>query len=801
MRFDNENLFISLVSQYKMNLFLGAGFSVYSYNADGESLPLGKAINKKLIELFDLPKDRDYSLSKTCQKIKKSDPNSLEHILKNTYTVKNFDEDYLFMNRFPINSIITLNIDNLIEKIYEDKSSYMDVSDVNIYGYVEKSNIINLYKLHGSVTYPMGSRLSFSDKELADLFLSDRGLFNTVSYKLASCPTVFWGTSLGDSNTLQLICSSEAFKGSSLPKWIVVYPSDKSDELIEDYEDLGFNIIEADTKELLQRLCNMPFVNAPKVDKYIYKQYRENFPGNFICNELSRSSLRRPVMDFFSGAEPQISDIYSENVIRTLYFQKVLSSVFSGRITLITGIPGCGKSTLLLQLAFADEIPGRKFWFNNIIKQEAIRLGELIKNDKQVIIFLDNLYSNIDAFEILKSYPNIKLVLAERALNYEYVKRFLEITTDNIVDVSNLIITDIQHICQSMNRSSSDALDLIEQNQNVSLLEIVFYISGSIKIKDKIMRYINDLKSFKDEKLKINLLELYTLVNYTSYCGIPISMDMLYFYFSDVLESYDDILYALKKMTRIIVETDDKDIEINNNQDYLVMRSKLYAEISVSVLSTSILNIVLNKFLDRVSPHIIYRYDIFKRKAYDADITKRAFSVEEGIAFYEKVLVNNKSPYIRHQYALFLQRKGEIDLSWKQIDQAYTECNKKIFSIANTHAIIMFERNLEVETKNDTDLQILKKTIEHSFDTLEYCITKDVRVNYHVLVYSRNALTYFNKYGIDDYSLKYINSAALQIDTILQSGGYIFKGTYKELSSLYKEIKNIQTIHISHSFD
>ncbi len=33
----------------------------------------------------------------------------------------------------------------------------------------------------------------------------------------------------------------------------------------------------------------------------------------------------------------------------------------------------------------------------------------------------------------------------------------------------------------------------------------------------------------------------------------------------------------------------------------------------------------------------------------------------------------------------FTKKKNAYDLAWKQIDQAYTESKKKIFSIANTH--------------------------------------------------------------------------------------------------------------------
>ena len=795
MRFDNEALFVSLVSNYGMNLYLGAGFSVYADNETGEKLPLGNEINKHLIDVFGLKTNREYTLSKSCQKIKKDNKDALERLLKETYRVKSFDKMYTGLCRLPIKNIITLNIDNLVERIYEDESSTKIIADNNITGPLEKNNVVNLYKLHGSVTYPMGSDMSFTDKELTDLFVREPGLFNTVSLKLSSAPTLFWGTSFGDNDSLELICHSEIYSKSATPKWIVVYPSDNVEDTIEDLEDLGFNIVVADTKELMEYLCSLSFAASTKVKKYVYREYRENFPANFICNELEHSSVRRPVMDFFSGAEPVISDILSSNVKRTSYFNQILQTIFSKRVTLITGIPGCGKSTLLMQLAFGKEIDGRKFWFNSIIKQEAEKLVRLVKDDKNVTVFLDNLYSNVDAFEVLKGSSNIKLVLAERALNYEYVKRFLSISSDAIVDVSNLAASDIQNICLSMNKSSSDAIAVMEKNENISLLEIVFFASTNAQIKERISGYIKDLAEFKDEKLKMDLLELYTLVNYTSSCGIPATMDMLYFYFGDLIENYEDIIYALKKMNKIIVETTDEELKIDESQDYLIMRSKLFAEKSIFLIPPEIFAHVLEKFLDKVSPHAIYRYDIFKRKAYDADFTCRAFSKTRGIQFYEKLLLQNSNPYVRHQYSIFLQRKGDINLAWEQIDRAHTECQKKIFSIANTHAIIMFEKNMAVEAKNEKELDIQKNTIGRSFSTLEYCLSQDIRVSYHALTYARNAIRYYEKFGKDEFSESYIDSATVQLNSIIDSKEYIYRPVLREMKTLLSELREIKSVY------
>ena len=138
MRFDNEALFVSLVSNYGMNLYLGAGFSVYAENEIGEKLPLGNEIKDRLIEVFGLKTNREYTLSKTCQKIKRDNKDALERLLKETYRVKSFDKMYTGLYQLPIKNVITLNIDNLIEKIYEDENSTKTISDNNITGPLEK---------------------------------------------------------------------------------------------------------------------------------------------------------------------------------------------------------------------------------------------------------------------------------------------------------------------------------------------------------------------------------------------------------------------------------------------------------------------------------------------------------------------------------------------------------------------------------------------------------------------------------------------------------------------------------------
>lgn len=340
------------------------------------------------------------------------------------------------------------------------------------------------------------------------------------------------------------------------------------------------------------------------------RNYADIFPKNFISDKLRKISVRRPVIDFFAGSEPQISDVLSNNVTRISYFNNVANMILSKNTVLITGIPGCGKSTLLLQLAFSEEISGIKFWFNSITCQEAENLRKLLMHEQQVVtVFIDNLYNNMEAFKVLREMTNVNLVLAERALNFDYIKRSINIESQDIIDISNLCSEDVQRICKGMNKSGEDAVSLLSSNNNVSLLEIVFYASTNTLISERIRGYINDLRAFEDPNLKINLLELFALINYTSYCGVPCSMDMLLFYFHEDIDDYKDLLYALNKMTKIIVQYEEV-IEEIEDQDYLIMRSKLFAERSLKLIDKITMGKVLKEFWNRINPHIIYRYDV-----------------------------------------------------------------------------------------------------------------------------------------------------------------------------------------------
>lgn len=106
--------------------------------------------------------------------------------------------------------------------------------------------------------------------------------------------------------------------------------------------------------------------------------------------------------------------------------------------------------------------------------------------------------------------------------------------------------------------------------------------------------------------------------------------------------------------------------------------------------------------------------------------------------------------------------------------------------------IVLFEMNIVAEVNNDEELVVLKETMQKSFGTLEYCITQDVRINYHARVYARNTVRYCERFGMDQYSKKYINSSISQIKEILNRDEYMYIKNKKELKRLLAQLQEKQ---------
>jgi len=539
MRFENKKTFEELISKSGLNLFIGAGFSILSYNKNDEKLMLGVELKKYLVEHFDLEKHSHLSLPKITNFLKRTRKSDLYYILQNKYSVERYSNKYNSIPKLPIKNIFTTNIDNLCEKIYENSNDNF-LSDVEVQGFIENPGV-NLFKLHGSVTYTYDKEFLFSSSELSGEFLRDPSFWHTVSLKIATYPTLFWGTNLEDSNIIDLLNPKTRKDRPNKPRWIVILPGDQYDLIAEEYTSNGFRIIRATTQELLEYINTFSLINK-KNTKHLKSNYKDIFSKNYITAIKKSAFPSRPISTFYQGDEPVWSDILSNKLTNISYYKQALERTINKENTLLIGSPGSGKTTLLMQLAVSNDIRGIKFFYDSIDTEQAKFLLNKIEFEKNIFIFLDNLGDNIDAFKILKSKNNITFIMTDRDLRYESIKHIAKLKKRDIIDISDLSRADMQRICENMGRSLPT-----QYNERTSLFELCYSVWSGENISIRIKSLIKQL----DETSK-ELLEFYTLMTYVRYTGIFASMDMLLCYYSNnnnvdyvTIYKYQQQIYSL----------------------------------------------------------------------------------------------------------------------------------------------------------------------------------------------------------------------------------------------------------------
>ena len=163
-----------------MKLFLGSGFSVLAKNIENKKK---KEYNEFLTNKFCIDK-----LSGDAEK-------------------------YKVLNNLNFKSIFTTNIDNLINKIYENSNNYY-LNDVTIRGpKFNERMAIDYIPLHGSVLYP---ERGYNFNVINVGSESNNILFQRLKIEVEEIPILFWGYSLSDNNVINAIFSNPNWKKTIL---------------------------------------------------------------------------------------------------------------------------------------------------------------------------------------------------------------------------------------------------------------------------------------------------------------------------------------------------------------------------------------------------------------------------------------------------------------------------------------------------------------------------------------------------------------------------------------------------------
>jgi hypothetical protein len=744
MEIENQNL-LEHSLRNGVNLFLGSGFSILAKDKANKTLPTGAKLCDELKIYFNKP--GNFSLSQLASIMEANRKEEFYSYLQSRFTVKDFPDLYNCLLDINIRSIFTTNIDDLLHNIYL-KSTTKYLNDVSLNGSnPNDESSIDFSALHGTIRTPEKSLL-FDTSSLANAYSRSPRTWNYLSMAIERYPTIFCGYSFNDSGVIQAVMGQGTLVAAQKEKWIIILEEDK--ELYDYYKSLKFNVILSNTQDFLQYLSKVEKGN--KLAKENFSDIKYLFPINIVPKNAVGLKVR-PINEFFIGNPPIWSDIFSGQIYKTSHFYAIKDKIFSNKNVIVLGTPAAGKSTLMMQVATDIEFTdGIKLAFNNIEYSKASLLVRILGN-RRALIFIDNFCDSLEAFNFLSKYSNITLIGFEREHNYGIASHLINEDEYYISNVTELTEADIQGIYNFLPTTIRNTVLKRELNDDYVDDSLFEFISRNVKspnLAERFTKVIDEL-----EKSDPQLAEFLVLCSYVHYARVPLSFEMVYSYFSEEIESYDDVFDMRNKLGELLIDYSGE-LLIDDTQDYYYPRSVYMAETILKHTGTELLKKVIGKTLENIPTVQICSYNIYRKRAYDKNIISRAFTNwKDGKNFYEKVYINDfENPYVLQQGALYLAYKKIYTDAFHWIDRALTQTDNKYFSIRNSHAFILFDANINAQEENDE----IRRQLDKSMAILEKCFHDDKRRSFHAIGYGEQAILYNNRY-YDEVATKYLRNA------------------------------------------
>ena len=755
MKIDNENTFKNSL-QNGINLFLGAGFSVQAngtFEGKAKAMPVRDVLRKEILKEFSRDTNSQILLPQLCQIISKTQRNSLNDFLRKRFTVIDFDAVYGNIERINIKAIFTTNIDNLVFKIFEESRKYY-VNDIALRGpSMVGASAIDYIALHGSVMHLPSEGFDFSPVEIASSFARDKDKWFGYLGRVQQTPTLYWGYSMADAGVLQALAKESSNGRERAPAWVTLKTED--DEAIEYYSSLGFQIIVAETSDLLKYFGQLKIEKKPGTSKRLIDRRFSEYLIPAVSNVPVRS-----LVEFYLGAEPTWYDIFLGNLHKTKYFDVIRNSIAGGRNCLLIGAAVTGKSTLLKLLANSCSDTVQPIFIEDITPEKARLLTKDIDVEGvHVVVFIDNAADAWEAVAILKASNNIQIVAAERDYIFDSVAHRFPREEFEIFGVSGLSQIDAQavqdKIPAGIQRINSQPLNWdLHVDFDPTFFEVLDTNIAGHLLADRFMEALKGLKQEASEKHDLLLLCCYLYS-----CRIPTSVDVASSFLATRVSDPTVVHSLLNGMTTLLSPYEGS--LAATSQDFFVPRSRSVAEAVMKRIGWSDLRDLLVRFHSEVSPTKIPRYDIFRRMAYDANFTNRAFpDWEDGLKFYENCFSRDTSHSFKQQGAVYLLRKKQYSLAFKWIDEAMSIAGNKGASVRNTYAVILFNANYD----KPTSAAEVVASLDESMQILQKCYKDDLRRVYHAKVFADQSIKYAEKFPHSTLSIEYLDQATVWLN-------------------------------------
>ena len=717
----------------RINLFLGAGFSVLAKNAAGKFLPAGNALRDDLVEVFRRPELKDLPLAKVCTIIEATRTDLLEGYLRKVFGVASFDPAYSIIPELNPAAIFTTNIDNLMPLVFKDSDKCYLNDIVKTGPAFANKTAVDYIPLHGSVVHAEG--FTFNPVKIASAFSSDPDRWHFLTQRLQKSPTIFCGYGLEDAGVLEALNPITIAGREHQDKWLLVRDHNDSTEAY--FSALGFNLIVGDTLALLNWLRD----NAPMQEKVLATESITKHPAlkNHFIPDPSSVPVR-PIRDFYSGAPPTWDDIFSRRIFKTTHFRSVVEAILGKGHLIVLGMFASGKTTLMMQVAADIPFDGIKLVCSSITIENAELIVHALAGNR-ALVFLDDFAESVEVFNFFASQSNVQVIGFERTYSFDIISHLVSDTNLTIHECTELTGEDLQGLYQAIPKElRKDRLVVPPTAYGTppSLFEVVETNMIAPRIMQRFAGVLRELE--KKSELEHDLL---AFCCYVHECRTPVSFDMALAFLKEEITDYKEVYELVEKLNSLVVSS--YDLMVDTEEDYFLPRSAVISNAVLQNIRAASFRRVLEKFQNRVSRLRIVRFDIFRRHGFDESFATRAFPEwKDGLHYYETLVSKDPSPFLYQQAALYLAKKQQYREAFRWIDQAIEMSGSKIPSIRNSHAVILFRANIGAV---DTGSEIVSDTLKRSMDILADCYRYDKRKNYHAIRFGEQALEYWKAYG------------------------------------------------------
>lgn len=772
MKIENEYSLSHAISN-GINIFVGAGFSIYAEDALNRKLPLGWQLLDELNKQFGKNID---TLPKLCTILDKTQKEDYRKYLTQRFSVKEIPDLYYNINNLNIKSIYTTNIDNLIPQIIQKKNNAF-LNDQRENGESPEPGAINYLPLHGNVDSGSDTYI-FDTSSLANIYTNAPRIWNYVSHSIEKYPTLFIGYSFNDNSVIQSVTSQNTFEKAQKEKWIVLYNPQEGD--VEYFHALGFNVIISEVKEFLEYLPNLCCENSKKTSAKA-SAIKDLFKANLVPT-THRGQLTRPIIEFFRGMPPIWGDIMSNNIYKTSYYRSITNAIHNpNKNLIITGAPLSGKSTLAMQAMYYLDNFSIKLLFSDLTITKADYILKLLGQTK-ALIAIENFTDDVEAFLKLSEADNIKLIGIDRSHNFEIVSNHFSNDLFEIINVTELSDVDTQGVYDTLpieikqDTLKKERSDIYKDD---SIFEFVVRNIKGETIKERYKGIVEEME-MKNE----TLAEFLILCAYMHYCRVPLSTEVAYSYFNQDYDIDFKYIYEIKEQLQdLLNEFEDPLYDLNI--DYYYPRSYYFADTILKYSSKELLSKVIKGVINSVPQVQICNYNKFKKYAFDKELILLAFpDWKQGKLFYEQAyLYDYKNPYVLQQGALYLSSKKQYKLAFEWIDKAKIMTNNKYFSIRNSHAIILFEANYDIPLTIESE-----KLLDESMQILHKCFEDDQRKTFHAITFADQAIRYFYKMN-SDKTIEYLKISQKWLNEELINKKWNY-GIKRQLYNINNILKN-----------